>query len=56
MILLSLILTVTALLATALVYGTDVFCALVLCPALAHPDHRARVAASSCPLNKGELS
>jgi uncharacterized membrane protein len=35
---------VIAVLGTAVVYGTDVFCALVLRPALAHVDDRALVA------------
>jgi Domain of unknown function (DUF1772) len=35
---------VIAILGTAVVYGTDVFCALVLRPALAHVDDRALVA------------
>jgi hypothetical protein len=34
---------VIAVLGTAVVYGTDVFCALVLRPALAHVDDRALV-------------
>jgi hypothetical protein len=35
---------VIAVLGTAVVYGTDVFCAAVLRPALAHVDNRALVA------------